>query len=184
MGAGFGLIGKYDKIAAGRYFIPPISLSTLCHCSPISEVGLVPLLRKGDVLFHLSKTQHVNMALTLLLLIALLTSTAVYADLFDGPAFPAPSAFSSNSAFQDAVAAFDAALNNTLQNGISRPAFFNGLPLNKTCFSIAMFSPSNTELLYERHYIDPTIETSLTGAVQVNGDSVFRIGSISKLFTV
>ena len=118
-----------------------------------------------------------------LCLILTLAATAL-AGLFDGPAFPAPSAFAFSRKFQEATIAFDAAVDRTLRNGVKGPSYLNGSPLNKTSFSIAMFSSSDPELLYERQYTDPTTERSSSGAKVVTGDSIFRVGSISKLFTV
>jgi CubicO group peptidase (beta-lactamase class C family) len=91
-----------------------------------------------------------------------------------GPAFPSPLRLTSNDRFQAATASFDAALNNKLK----------AEPFNTTTFSIGMFSTSEPGLVYERHYTDPSVADGDVGTKKADADSVYRIGSISKLLTV
>jgi hypothetical protein len=97
-----------------------------------------------------------------------------------GPAFPMPSGLSSNEQFQAAANSFDAGLTTALETGIST----NGVhPYNATTFSIGMISTSEKDLIYQRHYTDPSVRDSIVGTQNVDADSIYRLGSISKLLT-
>ena len=98
-----------------------------------------------------------------------------------GPVFPVPTGLSTNGQFQAAMKSFDTALNATLETGISN----NGEgPFNATTFSIGMFSASENDLIYQRHYTGPSVRNSETGTQQVDAGSIYRLGSVSKLLTV
>lgn len=120
----------------------------------------------------------------LLILLSLGSPIALATKYFNGPAFPAPSSFTSSEAFADATALFDEALDKAMRDGLPGRELGSGYPLNTTSFSVAMFSHWEPGLLYKRHYTDPVIRNSTVGARSVNSDSVYRIGSVSKLFTV
>ena len=47
-----------------------------------------------------------------------------------------------------------------------------------------MFSISENDLIYQRHYTDPCVNNSEAGTQKVNADSIYRLGSISKLLAV
>jgi len=98
-----------------------------------------------------------------------------------GLAFPVPTGLSTNKEFQAATKLLDAALNTALETGMSPNGPF---PFNATTFSIGMFSPSEEGLLYQRHYTDPSVRNSDTGTREVDADSIYRLGSLGKLFTV
>ncbi|KAF4631598.1 hypothetical protein G7Y89_g6535 [Cudoniella acicularis] len=110
---------------------------------------------------------------------ALQTTTKVCPVL--GQVYPVPSGLSSNEKFQAATKLFDAALNTTLETGISTDG---AGPFNATTLSIGMFSASEKGLIYQRHYTDPSVRNSKFGTQNADADSIYRLGSISKLLTV
>ncbi|KAI4594170.1 hypothetical protein KJ359_008712 [Pestalotiopsis sp. 9143b] len=86
-----------------------------------------------------------------------------------GPAFPAPSSLPGSEALVSAVTDFD--------------TFLAGSPIiqaNETAWTVAIFSTKDKEPLYER-YFTPDYDV---GVSQVDGDSIFRIASVSKVFSV
>jgi beta-lactamase family protein len=98
-----------------------------------------------------------------------------------GPALPAPTDLSSNEKFQEAVKSFNSALSTTLETGISSngPGSFN-----LTTFSIGIFSVSEEVLVYQRHYTAKSVQNAETGVHNVDADSIYRLGSISKALSV
>lgn len=87
-----------------------------------------------------------------------------------GPDFPPPSHFANSTSLSDAIAQIEALLaNDTL-----------GLQANDTAFGIALFSAKENLTLYERYYTPPID----VGVEKVDRDSIFRIASVSKVFTV
>ncbi|KAJ5806712.1 hypothetical protein N7474_010304 [Penicillium riverlandense] len=87
-----------------------------------------------------------------------------------GPAFPAPAHLSNSTLFHDAILEFEAQLTNRSL----------GLEGNDTAWAIAVFSAKENRTVYERYYTPP-INVSVK---EVNEDSVFRLASASKVFTV
>lgn len=87
-----------------------------------------------------------------------------------GPAFPAPSRLSDSAPFRDAVQLLEAQLTSP----------DTGLESNNTAYAIAIFSSKENKTLYERYYT-PSIDV---GVPQIDQDSVFRLASVSKVFTV
>jgi CubicO group peptidase (beta-lactamase class C family) len=55
---------------------------------------------------------------------------------------------------------------------------------NTTSFSITVFSASEDSFAYEYHRTDSTVSHGTAGVRNVTADSVYRIGSISKLISV
>ncbi|KAH8660133.1 beta-lactamase/transpeptidase-like protein, partial [Xylariales sp. PMI_506] len=98
-----------------------------------------------------------------------------------GPAVPAPTELSSNEKFKAAVEALDDAVTDALETGESSsgPGLFNA-----TTMSIGMFSLDEDQLVYQRHYTDPSVSSSEDGVNDVDANSIYRLGSISKLLTV
>lgn len=87
-----------------------------------------------------------------------------------GPSFPPPSSFSTSQLHARAVAEFEALIaNKTLD-----------LLPNDTAWGVALFSSKENKTIYE-HYYTPPIDV---GVKKVNRDSIFRIGSVSKVFSV
>ncbi|RBR14480.1 uncharacterized protein FIESC28_07716 [Fusarium coffeatum] len=86
-----------------------------------------------------------------------------------GPAFPAPKFLRGSQSLHSAEIAF----NNSIANSTIIQA-------NETAWAIAVFSAGDDEPLYERYF---TPEYDI-GVPEVNKDSVFRLASVSKVFSV
>ncbi|KAI0159517.1 beta-lactamase/transpeptidase-like protein [Xylariaceae sp. FL1272] len=87
-----------------------------------------------------------------------------------GPGYPSPSKFSSSFLLTDAIAQFEDNLSNVTL----------GLQPNSTAWAVALFSSKENKTLYERFYTPP-LNVSVP---RVDANSVFRIGSVSKVFSV
>jgi CubicO group peptidase (beta-lactamase class C family) len=103
------------------------------------------------------------------------TNKATNCPLF-GPIYPVPSNVAANSGVQAALAdlgtAF-AALEKVPRVG------------EKSSYSIQVFSGSTSTPLFERYYTASNLANiNSTGVRQVDADTVYRIGSISKIFTI
>lgn len=87
-----------------------------------------------------------------------------------GPDFPPPCSFADSASLATVTDQIEALITNgTL-----------GLQSNDTAFGLALFSAKENKTLYE-HYYTPPINVSVK---KVDRDSIFRIGSISKVITV
>lgn len=86
-----------------------------------------------------------------------------------GPIVPAPTGLSQNPMFQQLVAKINAQFQNLTA------------PLNRTAVSLGMRSLHENEPLLNLHYTPQVYNTS--GTHEVDGDTVYRIGSVTKLFT-
>jgi len=115
-------------------------------------------------------------------LLALLVQDVVYARAQDnlrtcpllGQQYPPPVGLSTEPAFQDAMDSIGAALD----------ANATAFPYNVTSYSIGVFSVSEPGLAWEYHQTTALLANSTQGTRKVDADSVYRIGSISKLLTV
>jgi hypothetical protein len=92
-----------------------------------------------------------------------------------GADFPAPTTLGNSTVFQKAIANLTTALNSGIQAGQ-----FNS---NTTSFAINIFSTTSNTSLYQYHHTAPPALLT-NGTKSVNADSIFRIGSVSKLFSV
>ncbi|OJJ00727.1 hypothetical protein ASPVEDRAFT_40260 [Aspergillus versicolor CBS 583.65] len=113
----------------------------------------------------------------------LLTSLSLPGALsgFLGPIYPAPRDLSSRNSH---VAASWRNLSASLDNALHRSN--NTLSkLRDTTFSIGLFSTrdAGAETL-QYHYASPEIVQAKNGTHKVDGDSIYRVASVSKLFTV
>lgn len=88
-----------------------------------------------------------------------------------GPDFPAPSHLAQSRPLRAAIESFEAYLNN------ASSGFRTG---EETAFAVSMFSAREQVTLYEHYYTPP----GNVGVETVDRDSVFRIASVSKVFTV
>jgi len=98
-----------------------------------------------------------------------------------GPDFPPPRNISQDSGFINATRSFSDAIQQLLSTGSSPYGPFDST--NNT-FSINVFSIFSDTPLYQYHYTAPRFSNGSVGTKHVDGDTTFRIGSISKLFTV
>lgn len=122
---------------------------------------------------------------SLAILLTPLWVTTVLAD-FVGPTYPAPMDLSSD---ESAVAAGFAKLSSTLDaylNGSQSSKAIIQAGLTNLTFSTSMFSihdPRAAESL-QFHYTSKEVANASTGANEVDGDSIYRIASVTKLITV
>ncbi|KAL1981851.1 hypothetical protein VTN96DRAFT_2096 [Rasamsonia emersonii] len=102
-----------------------------------------------------------------------------------GPAYPAPTNLSTSAAFATAKANITNVLTNYAQPGRNSSAtgsvFFDA---NKTSFTVEVFSVNEPEPLFQYYYTAPSLANATSGVKTVDENSVFRIGSLSKLWTV
>lgn len=104
---------------------------------------------------------------------------------FMGPTYPAPMDLTSNKSLIPAswgriTSNFDAYLK---KNQSTASESLSGL--EKVTFSVGLFSihdPAAAKLQY--HYTSPEIADATQGTNKVDGDSIYHIASVSKLFTV
>ncbi|KAK5047510.1 hypothetical protein LTR84_006607 [Exophiala bonariae] len=98
-----------------------------------------------------------------------------------GPGFTAPHNLSVSPAFKEASDNFTSLIESVISSSKSRYGQFDS---NTTTFSLQVFSTSTDPPLYEFHHTAPGLEYSGTGVREVNSDSIYRIGSVTKLLTV
>jgi hypothetical protein len=97
-----------------------------------------------------------------------------------GPDFPAPVAPSKSQAVIDASKLMVTALQRALTN----TTVFGSLDPNSTTFSVQLFSLYEPEPLFTYHYGAPALANPKYGAAIPDSNSIYRIGSISKLLTI
>jgi hypothetical protein len=118
--------------------------------------------------------------LSMLWLVRLATADTSLCPLL-GPDFPAPRNISRNPGFLNATKSFSDTIQQFLTTGSSPYGQFDST--NNT-FSIQVFAKSLDTPLYQYHYTAPLFSNGSIGTKNVDGDTVFRIGSITKLFAV
>lgn len=91
---------------------------------------------------------------------------------FLGIDFPAPTKLSGSSIIQNATSSLLAAINTAINNGV-----------NGSSFSVEIFATHEPSSLFNFHHSSPSLNSSV-GVKTVDSNSIYRIGSISKLFTV
>ncbi len=101
-------------------------------------------------------------------------SAAFKACPLDAQSYPPPTNLSANPSFQTVKKSLDTFLN----------AHANIDPAEKFSFSVSVFSASEAGLAYQYHHTSPYIKNSTQGTNEITADSIYRIGSISKLLTV
>lgn len=100
-----------------------------------------------------------------------------------GGDYPAPTNLSSSSTIQSATYNLTKLLNTTILTGNST---HGPVQMNTTSMSISIFStsdPANSPF-FQYHYTSPTLANVTNGVKTVDFSSIYRIGSMSKLFTV
>lgn len=93
--------------------------------------------------------------------------------------FPKPTALDSRSSFANGTATLAQLLTQAVSTGTTR---FGPLTSNVTSFSVQIFSLSNNSLL-EFHHTSPQVAEGKAGVRAVDSNTVYRIGSITKLIT-
>lgn len=101
-----------------------------------------------------------------------------------GPVFPAPTSLSTSPVILAALSDLNTALAQLVETGNSTSGPY---PANDTTFSIGIFSGSpndGPDPFFQYHHTSPALQNSTNGTHVADIDSIYRIGSISKLFTV
>jgi CubicO group peptidase (beta-lactamase class C family) len=98
-----------------------------------------------------------------------------------GPVFQPPRHLSTNFGFLATCSQLSSALRNSLEQGQS--PFGNFTP-NASSVSISMINTAEALPIFSFDFTGSSLNTSAGGTEEVSVDTVFRIGSISKLFTV
>lgn len=102
-------------------------------------------------------------------------------NLLLGSVYPSPRNLPMNREFTTTKTRISTQLQNILKSGQSQFGQFAG---DSTSVSVSMISTWQDDSLFDFSYTSTTLNESAGGTTQVSGDSVFRIGSISKVFTV
>ncbi|KAF2816589.1 beta-lactamase/transpeptidase-like protein [Mytilinidion resinicola] len=118
-----------------------------------------------------------------LLLTLLISVTSVVAD-FSGPSYPPPTDLTSNHSL---VAAGWHNVTSTLETYLKNQTFSSttAAALKNVTFSVGLFSlhdPAAVKLQF--HHTSPEVANAANGTHKVDGDSIYRLASVSKLFTV
>ena len=98
-----------------------------------------------------------------------------------GPVFSAPQSLSNNSVIGAAVANLSATIDALRGAGNATSASYNS---STTSFSINFYSIHESAPLFEYHHTADVLSNTTNGTRSVTGDTVYRIGSVSKVFTV
>ncbi|KIW68111.1 hypothetical protein PV04_04078 [Phialophora macrospora] len=99
-----------------------------------------------------------------------------------GPVYPLSANLSSSNAIQTAQKTFSSVLAQAVQNGSTPWGPFDSV---NTSISVAVFSTQSQKPLAEFHHIGsaPGSKTHLTGG-KLDGDTLYRTGSVAKLLSV
>jgi CubicO group peptidase (beta-lactamase class C family) len=97
-----------------------------------------------------------------------------------GPDVPPPRAPSNTSAFKDAIASLKKAIPDAIRSGKTK---YGTMDASSTSFSVDVFSVHEGPL-FTYHYDAPGLAHSTAGVKEINSNSIYRLGSISKLLTV
>ncbi|KAJ5700036.1 hypothetical protein N7536_003049 [Penicillium majusculum] len=91
-----------------------------------------------------------------------------------GPAFPAPTALSEDSTFLSKAEELTSKLNGAIEDG----------SLPSISFAVQVFSSEEDDSAFGFYHTDDPIKVGSVGVQEVDENTVFRIGSISKLWTM
>jgi CubicO group peptidase (beta-lactamase class C family) len=97
-----------------------------------------------------------------------------------GPAFPAPTNLSSSPIFQSAKRN----LTSLFQQAIATGNTTHGPLTYDVSFSLSIFSAHSASPLFQYSHTAPAFSNSSVGVRTVDENSIYRIGSVSKLLTV
>ena len=97
-----------------------------------------------------------------------------------GPSFSPPQALSSSKVFAAALKNVDSAIKASFDGGSK----YGVLDPNATSFSLDVWSLHQEQSLYSHHFSAPDLDHNDEGVQRVGSDTVYRLGSMSKLFAV
>ncbi|KAF2650051.1 beta-lactamase/transpeptidase-like protein [Lophiostoma macrostomum CBS 122681] len=92
-----------------------------------------------------------------------------------GPVFPSATDLARSNAFQDTANNFPRVLDSAFASGL--------LDNETTSFSISVYSEKRENPLFSYHFASPGLNGSLPSG-QLDDDTIYRIGSVTKLLTV
>lgn len=103
-----------------------------------------------------------------------------------GPRFPLPSGLSSDSIVQSALKNATSTLDELVSTSNST---YGTISSNTTSFSIGLFTSNDPlnyshPVFYEYHYTAPLMSKTTLGTSKLDSDSIFRIGTVTEVFTV
>lgn len=98
-----------------------------------------------------------------------------------GPSFTPPSNILSSNVIQEAVLNVTNALNNAVRTGKSTFGSFNS---STTSFSLTAISQLDSTPIIDFHHTSGSLNVSAGSTSKITSSTVYRIGSVSKLFTV
>ncbi|OTA01294.1 beta-lactamase-like protein [Trichoderma parareesei] len=101
--------------------------------------------------------------------------------VLQGPAFDPPSHLSRSKLIQEAVSEVTKSLNEAIHSGTNPFGSFNS---STTSFSLTAASRLDSSPIIDFHHTSGSLNLSAGSTSKVTGDTVYRIGSVSKLFTV
>jgi CubicO group peptidase (beta-lactamase class C family) len=97
-----------------------------------------------------------------------------------GPAYPVPTNLASTNAIKQAQTAFASLWKDSLNTSRTE---WGPINVANTSISVGIFSAESNEFLFEDHHVAPGHAGALTGGF-LNAETIYRIGSITKLLTV
>lgn len=116
------------------------------------------------------------------LLLAPLATDAIPDCPFPGPAFPKPTKLASSETFKSVLANLTDTFKARDQDPANNP---NGTSWSVQVFSVSDTDNDNSSPLWEYHHSAPSLATADTGGVkEVDGDTIYRLGSLTKIFTI
>ncbi|KAH8698897.1 beta-lactamase/transpeptidase-like protein [Talaromyces proteolyticus] len=99
-----------------------------------------------------------------------------------GPVYPTPKSLGTDSAFHAAKQNISSTLDAVVAGNSS--LLGSTYNTNTTSLSVQLWSTNDSTPLFEYYYTSPLTRSSSIGVTDVDEDTVFRIGSASKLLTV
>jgi len=99
-----------------------------------------------------------------------------------GAAFPVPSKLSESTLIANAGKQFSDSIRQYAKTGNDTTG--TTIDLDSITFSVNVFSATQNSSLFEYHHTAPSVANSTVRVSKVDSDSIYRVGSISKLFTV
>ncbi|POR36318.1 Uncharacterized protein TPAR_03483 [Tolypocladium paradoxum] len=98
-----------------------------------------------------------------------------------GPAYPAPSNLAAVSAIRDTAARLSSALQHALDSGQTP---FGNFTARGTSLSLTASSARDAAPFLDFHYTSPLVDAAAGSTRRVTADTAYRVGTVSKLFTV
>lgn len=98
-----------------------------------------------------------------------------------GPSFEPPTQLSTQAIIQEAALNIKKSLNRAIRTGESQYGNFNS---STTSFSLTAVSQQESAPIIDFHHTSGFLNVSAGSTSKVTADTVYRIGSVSKLFTV